>query len=213
MRSRRMLCAMGSASRIALGTALAVACVALLGGGALALASTVFTRTDHHSRVIRGDVSRVVVETRTGDVTLRPGDAGRVTVAETRRFWLRKPRLDVALRDGVLAIKVDCGSFGPACSDDLDVIVPAGVGRTRVSADSGDVDVTGMRGTIDLSADSGDIDADAITGDITMRAGSGDVTAGAVRADTVSASADSGDAPSRFSRRPASCRRAPTRAT
>ena len=184
---------MSTASRLVLAGALGAACVVLFAGGALTLASTVFTRTDQRSRVLRGDVARVVVSTGSGDVTLRPGAAGRVTVDERRRFWLRKPKLDVALRDGVLAIRVDCGHFGPSCSDALDLTVPAAVARTTVNADSGEVSVSGMRGAVDLRADSGDIDAEDIVGPVTLRADSGDVLARAVRADTLAASTDSGD--------------------
>src|SRR4051794_36464806 len=188
-----MLWHMRTGSRFALAAALGLVCVVLFAGGALALASAAFTRTDHRSRGLDGDVARVVVATGSGDVTLRPGGAGRVTVNETRHFWLRKPKLDVALRDGVLAIRVDCGRFGPGCSDDLDLTVPPGVERTSVDADSGDVSVSGMRGTVDLRADSGDVDAADITGTLTLSADSGDVSASGVRADDVKASADSGD--------------------
>jgi Putative adhesin len=184
---------MSTASRFVLAGVIAVACVVLFAGGALTLANTAFTRTDHRSRVLRGDVARVVVATGSGDVTLRSGATGRVTVAERRRFWLRKPKVDVALRDGVLAIRVHCGHFGPSCSDDLDVTVPAGVGRTSVDADSGAVSVSGMRGAVDLRADSGDVEAEDIVGALTLSADSGDVRAREVRAETVSASADSGD--------------------
>jgi hypothetical protein len=186
-------CTMRTASRIVLAAALGLACLALFAGGALALASTVLTRTSHHSRTVDGPVSRVVVETGAGDVTLRPGAAGRVTVSETRHFWLRKPKLDVALRDGILAISVHCGSFGPGCADDLDLTVPPGVGRTSVDADAGDVTVSGARGAVDLRADSGDVMAEDVSGAVSLRADSGDVDARDVRADTVTASTDSGD--------------------
>jgi hypothetical protein len=187
-----MLSFMSTASRLALAGVIALACVVLFAGGALTLASTAFTRTDHRSRVLRGDVARVVVATGNGDVTLRSGAAGRVTLDERRRFWLRKPKVDVALRDGVLAIRVDCGRFGP-CSDDLDLTVPAGVGRTSVDADSGAINVSGMRGAVELRADSGDVEAEDIAGALSLSADSGDVRARDVRAETVSASTDSGD--------------------
>jgi hypothetical protein len=184
---------MRTAPRIALGTVLGVVCLALLAGGALALASTAFTRTDRRSHVLRGTVSRVVVEGDRSDVALRSGPPGRVTVAEERHFWLRKPKLDLALRDGVLTARVDCGSFAPGCSEDLKLTVPSEVARTSVRADSGDVSVHGARGAVDLRADSGDVDAEDISGVVRLQADSGDVTAHGVRADTVDARADSGD--------------------
>jgi hypothetical protein len=184
---------MRTASRLALGTVLAVVCLALLAGGALALASTVFTRTDDRSHVLRGPVSRVVVEGDSGNVALRSGPGGRVTLAEERHFWLRKPKLRLALHDGVLTARVDCGRFGPGCSDDLQLTVPPDVARTSVAADSGNVHVSGMRGAVDLSADSGDVDAEDVVGDVHLVADSGDITAHGLRAGTVDATADSGD--------------------
>jgi hypothetical protein len=184
---------MRTTSRLALGTVLAAVCLLLLAGGALALASTVFTRSDDRSHVLRGSVTRVVVEGDSGDVVLRSGPAGRVTVAETRHFWLRKPKLHFTLRDGVVTAKVDCGSFGPGCSDDLRLTVPPEVARTSVSADSGDVHVSGMRGAVDLSADSGDVEAEDLAGDVHLNSDSGDITAHGLRAGSVDANADSGD--------------------
>jgi hypothetical protein len=184
---------MRTTSRLALGSVIAVVCLVLLAGGALALASTVFTRTDNRSHVLRGSVDRVVVEGDSGDVVLRSGPAGRVTVAEKRHYWLRKPKLHLTLRDGVMRAKVDCGNFGPGCSDDLRLTVPPEIARTSVSADSGDVHVSGMRGAVDLSADSGDVDAEDLVGDVHLNSDSGSITAHGLRAGTVDANADSGD--------------------
>jgi hypothetical protein len=83
---------------------------------------------DHRSHVVRGTVSRVVVAADNGDVALRSGPVGRVTVAESRHYWWRKPKRELTLRDGVLSVGVDCGGFGPGCSNDLGITVPRGVG-------------------------------------------------------------------------------------
>jgi putative adhesin len=184
---------MRTASRLALGTVLGLVCLALLAGGGIGLGSTVFKQNDHRSHVLRGTVSRVVVEGDSGDVALRPGRAGRATVSEERHFWLRKPKLALTLRDGVLTARVDCGDFGPACSDDLELTVPPDVARTSVTADSGDVRVRGAGGAVDLRADSGDVEAEDVSGDVHLRSDSGNVVARGVRARTVDARADSGD--------------------
>jgi hypothetical protein len=61
---------------------------------------------DHRSHVVRGTVSRVVVAADNGDVALRSGPVGRVTVAESRHYWWRKPKRELTLRDGVLSVGV-----------------------------------------------------------------------------------------------------------
>jgi DUF4097 and DUF4098 domain-containing protein YvlB len=203
---------MRSPLRPVLAVLLGLVSVALLASGALALGSTLFDRTQSRSHVMRGAVSRVVVDGGRGDVVLRSGAAGRATVRERRHFWLRKPKLTLSLGDGVLSVRVDCGSFGPDCSDDLEITAPPGVARTDVevdsgdvtltafdsrriaaSADSGDVTVHGARATIALRADSGDVTAEDVTGPAILETDSGDVTARGLTGPSVAANSDSGD--------------------
>jgi hypothetical protein len=185
---------MRTASRFALASALGVLCIGLFAAGALAIASAVGRHTNHRSHVLRGAVERVAVEGDSGDVTLRSGAAGRVTVDEKRHYWMRRPKLELALRDGVLTVRVDCGSFGPGCSDDLAITAPADVARASVAVDSGDVSLSAFTaGEIDVRADSGDIDAADLAGTVHLESDSGHIKATGLRADTVTASADSGD--------------------
>jgi hypothetical protein len=203
---------MRSAPRLALGVAIGVASVALLAAGVLAVVSTVFRHTERSSHVLRGDVSSVVVEGASGDVALRSGPAGRVTVAEKRRYWLRKPKLELSLARGVLTVRVQCSWFGPDCSDDLRITAPPGVdaavvdvdsgdvslrafdaGRVVARTDSGDVSVRSAPGALDVRADSGDVEVDDVRGAVRLATDSGDVTGRGLRGPVVSASADSGD--------------------
>ena len=185
---------MATTSRFALATALGLVCLALLAGGALALASTVFRHTDHRSHVVRGTVSRVVVGADNGDVAVRSGPAGRVTVAESRHYLWRKPKLELTLRNGVLTVGVDCGGFDPGCSNDLGITVPRGVGQASVAVDSGDVELTGLDARrVDATSDSGDVDADDLSGTLSLETDSGDVSGRGLRGDRVEASTDSGD--------------------
>jgi hypothetical protein len=183
-----------TASRFALATALGLVCLALLAAGALGLGSRVFRHTDHRSHVVRGTVARVVVAADSGDVALRSGPAGRVTVAESRHYWWRKPKLELTLRDGVLTVGVDCRGFHPGCSNDLGITVPRGVGQASIVVNSGDVAVTGLDARrVDAISDSGDVDADDLAGALRLETDSGDVTARGLRGDRVTASTDSGD--------------------
>jgi hypothetical protein len=185
---------MATTSRFALASALGLVCLVLLAGGALALASTVFRHTDHRSHVVRGTVSRVVVAADNGDVAVRSGPAGRVTVAEARHYSWRKPKLKLSLRDGVLTVGVKCGSFDPGCSSDLGITLPRGVAQATIAVDSGDLEVTGLDAErIDATSDSGDVDADDLSGTLSLATDSGDVTGRGLRGDRVDASSDSGD--------------------
>ena len=174
---------MRSPLRPVLAVLLGLVSVALLASGALALGSALFDRTETRSHVLRGAVSRVVVDGASGDVVLSSGPAGLATVRERRHFWLRAPKLALSLRDGVLSVRVHCGSFGPDCSDDLEITAPPGVARTDVDVDSGDVTLSAFDSRrISASADSGDVRLDGVFRDdlaarrIDAHSDSGDVT-------------------------------------
>jgi hypothetical protein len=198
--------------RIALwsGILLLVAGVAATVG--LAVMADAFQRTDERQHVVRGSVSRVIVEGSNGDVSLRTSSAARVTVREQRRFWLRAPKLDLSLRDGVLRVAASCDGWAPGCSDDLEIAAPPSVRATDVSvdsgdvsvatrdasrivatSDSGDVEVHGSRGAVEASTGSGDVSAEDVRGPLTMATDSGDVSGRRLRSTTVSGSSDSGD--------------------
>jgi Fe2+ transport system protein FeoA len=186
---------MRSAPRLALGVAIGVASVALLAAGVLAVVSTVFRHTERSSHVLRGDVSSVVVEVASGDVALRSGPAGRVTVAEKRRYWLRKPKLELSLARGVLTVRVECSWFGPDCSDDLRITAPPGVDAAVVDVDSGDVSLRAFdAGRVVARTDSGDVSVRSAPGALDVRADSGDVAVALLVAPrALSAHTDPGD--------------------
>ena len=200
------------AMRIALwtGALLLVAGVAAIVG--LAVAADAFQRTTERRHVIREPVSRVIVEGSNGEVSLRTSSSAQATVREQRRFWLREPKLELSVRDGVLRVAARCDGWSPGCADELEIVVPAGVRAANVSvdsgdvtiatrdasrivatSDSGDVDVRGARGTVQASTDSGDVSAHDVRGRLTMSTDSGDVFGERLRGDTITGTSDSGD--------------------
>jgi Putative adhesin len=196
--------------------ALVAALLTLAAGTAVAVGyfaiADVTAVTKHRTHVVRGDVSRIVVDSADGDVDVRATSADDVTVRETRHSWMREPELRMSLRDGVLDIAVECPNLSPGCADDLEITAPRDVrlaqvdvdsgdvsvaglasGRVVARSDSGDVEVRGVGGPVVAAADSGDVLADDVRGALTLSADSGDVTGSRLHGDRVSGRADSGD--------------------
>jgi DUF4097 and DUF4098 domain-containing protein YvlB len=186
--------------------------LAAVGAGGIAIAAVSLSHTENRSHVLDGTVTRVVVESSSGDLDLQTIAGTQTRVREHRTYFAHKPTLDMTLRDGVLRMKVDCGSFAINCSDDLTVGVPRGVRTTMIELDSGDVKLAGLdgqrfladtdsgdleartiRGDLSLETDSGDATISDVTGTIALRSDSGDVEGRRLRAPDITAASDSGD--------------------
>jgi hypothetical protein len=196
-------------------TLLPVAILAVLVTLAVSSSSLValaFGHTEERTHTVSGPVTRVVVDGASGDVALMAASVRDVTIHERRRYGLRKPHLDVALRDGVLHVAVRCGGWSGGCADDLDIVVPHAVRDAVVRADSGDVSLAGLTGdafsatsesgdvranriagALALRTDSGDVEAGDVHGRVELHAGSGDVTGHGLRSPALTATSDSGD--------------------
>jgi hypothetical protein len=123
-------------------TGAAVLALAGLCGGAWAFGKAVAGhQTETHA--VTGPVRSVVVDVDRGDVRLTPGTA--VSVEQTRRWDLKKPRVTRTLHDGVLTVKSRCHGVWVLshCATDLDVSIPAGV-AVRVQTNVGDVSGHGL---------------------------------------------------------------------
>ncbi|MCW0215371.1 MAG: DUF4097 domain-containing protein [Pseudonocardia sp.] len=122
-----------------------------------------------------GPVSRVEVESDSGDVDLRPGADGTATVTRTARWTGPEPDVAESLDGGVLRITVTCPSPAEVCSVDLAVTAPAATAaRTQVGA--GDIAVAGLTGTHDLSTASGSVEGTGLgVGAVSARTAAGDV--------------------------------------
>jgi hypothetical protein len=168
----------------------AVLICAISGFGLVGLA---FGHSEEHNHTITGHIDGVVVEGASGDVSLMAASVEDVTIHERRRYGWREPRVRVDLRDGVLHVRVRCGSFSGGCADDLDIVVPHGVRTAAVRSGSGDISLAGLTGDVfTATTDSGKVRANRITGAVRLRSDSGDIQAGDISG-AVAMHTDSGD--------------------
>jgi Putative adhesin len=126
------------------------------------------------------------VETHSGDVTVRTGPAGTVTVRGkifVGDHWLFGNRhTDVSeieknppLRQDGNSIHIDYVNYHDI-SVDYEITVPEDT-AVRTHSGSGDQTIEGTRGNADLQSGSGNLRLSHLTGEIRLQAGSGDVRA------------------------------------
>jgi hypothetical protein len=147
-----------------------VVLVEVVGSGA-----TVDRGTSTHA----GPIAGVEVEIDAGRVDVTGGTGADATVERTRHYLGKAPKIDEALVDGVLRLRVECPRFvALGCAADLRLAVPASA-SLRVRTQSGAVRVDGMSNGVDVSTSAGAV---RLTG-----------TAGPVRATTSAGSIDGVD--------------------
>jgi hypothetical protein len=186
----------------AAGAVLTVLAVVL---GTLSVAAWLVRRTETRDRTYQRAVSRVVINSGSGDVRLSPGPDGQVALHE-RLTWSWSKPVESATWDGdtlLLSFRCPPISVGPGCGIDYRLRVPAGV-PVQVHTGAGDVAASGLTGPVTLGAGSGDVSVSRLAGPLSLRTGSGDVTASAVTSDRVVAGTGSGDVSLTFVAAPAS---------
>jgi Putative adhesin len=158
--------------------------LAVLLASTLAVASTPQGTFDKTFQV-SGPVD-LEVQTRSGDVTIRNGPAGAVSIHGkifVGDHWLFGNRHDDVseieqhppLRQEGNSIRIDYVDAHDI-SVDYEITVPAET-RIRSHSGSGDQTIEGTRGNIDLQTGSGDVKLARLTGDIHLQTGSGNVRA------------------------------------
>jgi hypothetical protein len=137
---------------------------------------------------ISGSVA-LEVATHSGDITVRTGPAGTVTVRGkifVGDHWLFGNRqTDVSdieknppLRQDGNSIHVDYVNYHEI-SVDYEITVPEDT-AVRTHSGSGDQTIEGTRGNADLQSGSGNLRLSHLTGEVRLQAGSGDVRASAI---------------------------------
>jgi len=132
---------------------------------------------------VNGPVDLEVL-TRSGDITVRSGPAGTVTIhgkIHAGYSWFEKSsKEDVQeveknppLRQNGNSIRVDYVNYRNI-SIDYDITVPENT-SVRGHSGSGNQSVEGIKGTVDLEAGSGDMELARLTGDLRFQTGSGNV--------------------------------------
>ncbi|MGA8270917.1 MAG: DUF4097 family beta strand repeat-containing protein [Candidatus Sulfotelmatobacter sp.] len=171
-----------------------------IGTAALLVSSAAFASTPQGTFDKTFQVSGPVdleVETHSGDITVRSGPAGSVSIHGkifVGDHWLFGNRhADVSdieqhppLRQEGNNIRVDYVD-AHEISVDYEITVPADT-TVRAHSGSGDQIIEGTRGNVDLKSGSGDIKLSRITGEVQVQTGSGNVRAreisGALRGGT-----------------------------
>ena len=176
-----------------------VIALAVLFTSSLALASTPQGTFDKTLQV-NGPVDLEVL-TRSGDVTVRAGSSGSVTIhgkIYVGDRWLRGNRQsDVQaieqnppIRQEGNSIHIDYLTYHDI-SVDYEITVPADT-SIRTHSGSGDLIVEGTHGNVDIQTGSGDVKLARLTGAVRLQTGSGDVRAREISG-AVKGGAGSGD--------------------
>jgi len=180
-------------------TRIVVIALVVLFTSTLALASTPQGTFDRTLQV-SGPVDLEVL-THSGDVTIRAGSSGSVTVhgkIYVGDRWLRGNRQsDVQaieqnppIRQDGNSIHIDYLNYHDI-SVDYEITVPAET-AIRTHSGSGDQNIEGTKGNVDIETGSGDVKLRNLTGEVHLQTGSGDVRAHEV-AGAIKGGAGSGD--------------------
>jgi hypothetical protein len=163
--------------------------------GSLTVANWLGYRTETEQQTYQADGTDISLDIDMGDVIIRPGRPGVVTVTRQTSWSFQRPRIDERWDGRTLRITGSCPARPWAvlpCGATYTIEVPAeATVRARVSA--GDITVDDVRGGLDLTASLGDIQVTGAGGELRLHSSHGDVIASAITADTVEASTVTGD--------------------
>src|SRR5215472_8554796 len=122
---------------------------------------------------VHGRTATLAVDS--GDVRLRPGNPGWLTVTGTARYALFRSTNSSRQTAAGPVVASRCHQVTGPCSFDYTVTLPAGL-AVRASDGSGDLSVQRLAGPLVLSTGSGNVTISSVSGDVQAASGSGDVT-------------------------------------
>jgi len=174
---------------LAVAGGLAVAALTLSGCGALDR-----SKHDEQSYEVAGTITTLMVNGKSGRVTVRAGD-GPVTVVERYEYTRDKPRTSHRTEGSTLVIE-DAGCPGSRlarrCGTDFTITVPAATAVT-IDTDAGDVRLQGITAALDVRLDAGSITGTDLTGPAVVHSDTGEIELRFTRPPTsVDASTDTG---------------------
>ncbi|HEX5493779.1 MAG TPA: DUF4097 family beta strand repeat-containing protein [Mycobacteriales bacterium] len=171
--------------------------------GSLNVVALVGSQSDVENHVYRENaVVRLDVAIGSGDIEVRHGPTGQVTVRRRLTWAFSRPAASQRISGATLFIRTNCGFRAVArCSSDYLVTVPADV-AVHAHTSSGTVTVDGVGGGLDLSTSSGDIRVRGGRGALLARTGSGSIEVTGSASQDVSAHTGSGDAALTFDQSP-----------
>jgi Putative adhesin len=154
-------------------------------------------------QVTREAPARLVVTIGSGDLTVRPGPAGRVSEQRVLTWTGREPVVTESFARGTLTITARCPSSRQrACGADITLSVPPGA-AVQAQLARGDMAVSGLRGPVSLAASSGDLRLSRLSGPLRLRSDSGDIVGEALASAQVDAEDNDGDVSLAFAAVPA----------
>lgn len=143
--------------------ALAALGLLLLSGVAFG-ASSALRRDERARDVIPGEITRLVVRSEGGEITVRAGVSTSVILQRRERWIISRPDLERRWDGETLTISASCAAIEVAlrCGMDLDVLVPPSVREVVVDGDAADVSLRGLTGIVKATTGSGTIHTDRL---------------------------------------------------
>jgi len=142
-----------------------------------ALMIVAFTRTTHESRSFSGKITKIVVVSERGTVTVQPGPANQVTVQYQRKFVFTGPVVDSSVSAGVLTVTAKCPFMAfISCSADFEITVPSAT-AVNATAQRGLLTVDGITGSVYSNSESGDFLYQGASQSVTAYSLNGNITA------------------------------------
>lgn len=132
--------------------AVALAVVFVLG----VLAVVALTRTTHQTQTFAGPISKIIVTTDRGAVTVRGGSGSVVRVVADKRLVVYGSDVTESVHGGVLSVLSNCPMMAfISCSTNFTITAPPGT-DIQATAQRGLLTVTGMTGSVSSNSESGD---------------------------------------------------------
>jgi hypothetical protein len=145
----------------------------------------------HLSLPARGGTATVHVDS--GDINVRPGQAGRLGISGIARYSLVRSHVSWHTGPSGAGVRSSCRwqVTGP-CSFNYTVAVPAGT-AARVTDGSGDVTAQGLAGRASLESGSGNLTLWSLSAGVQADTGSGDISGSDLTGPSVLAESGSGN--------------------
>lgn len=176
-----------------------------IAAGGLSVAGWLGFRSEIQDHTYRQQVTRILLDVATGDLTLTPGEAGTVAVRR-RLFWsYTRPTIHEEWDGSTLRVTARCPvlvSVGPGCGVDYTLAVPDNV-VVEARTSTGNISTRQVLGDLRLTASTGNITVVDAAGRLSLHTSTGDITAsGRLTAAEVEATTSTGDVHIRFAEPP-----------
>ena len=121
-------------------------------------------------------ISKVEVNSRSGDVSITAVDAGKATVTATKKQFGENCKLTIEKKGRTLFVEVEkTGVFKDDCEVDFEITAPKTV-VLDLDSGSGEIKVKGTSGDLSFNVGSGAVDIDAEIKKLEGKSGSGGVS-------------------------------------